>query len=136
MRVDRDAPLVVADPDRIGQALNNMLDNALRHAASEIEVTTRVAGSRVEIHVVDDGPGFPRDFLPRAWERFTRADDARTDDGAGLGLSIIRTIAEVHGGRADAANRTGGGADVWISLPQVEEPRRTPKIRSTAASSG
>jgi two-component system OmpR family sensor kinase len=108
---------VLADRDRVGQALDNMLDNALRYAAGEVELTTRRAGASVEIHVRDDGPGFPPAFLPRAWERFSRADAARTDDGAGLGLSIIRTIAELHGGTADAANRPGGGADVWISLP-------------------
>jgi signal transduction histidine kinase len=108
---------VLADPDRIGQALDNMLDNALRYAAGEVELTAQGAGSNVEIHVRDDGPGFPPAFLPRAWERFSRADAARTDDGAGLGLAIIRTIAERHGGGADAANRPGGGADVWISLP-------------------
>jgi two-component system OmpR family sensor kinase len=108
---------VLADRDRVGQALDNMLDNALRYAAGEVELTTLRAGASVEIHVRDDGPGFPPTFLPRAWERFSRADAARTDDGAGLGLSIIRTIAELHGGAADAANRPGGGADVWISLP-------------------
>jgi signal transduction histidine kinase len=112
-----DAPLVVADADRVGQALDNMLDNALRYAASTVELATRVAGSRVEIHVRDDGPGFPPEFLPRAWERFSRADAGRTDDGVGLGLAIIRTIAELHGGAADAANRPDGGADVWIGLP-------------------
>jgi signal transduction histidine kinase len=107
----------MADRDRIAQAIDNMLDNALRHGGSDVELTARDAGGSVEIHVLDDGPGFPPEFLPRAWERFSRADTARTDDGAGLGLSIIRTIAELHGGRADAVNRPGGGADVWISLP-------------------
>jgi signal transduction histidine kinase len=100
-----------------------LLDNALRYAASEVELTIRAAGSSVEIHVLDDGPGFPPEFLPRAWERFSRADAARTDDGAGLGLAIIRTIAELHGGRAHAANREGGGADVWISLPITSPPK-------------
>jgi two-component system, OmpR family, sensor kinase len=110
-------PLVNADAGRIAQAIDNMLDNALRHATSEVELSTRVAGASVEIHVLDDGPGFPPEFLPRAWERFSRADAARTDDGAGLGLSIVRTIAELHGGRAEALNRPGGGAAVWITLP-------------------
>jgi signal transduction histidine kinase len=112
-----DRPLLMVDPDRLDQALDNMVDNALTYAASEVEITTDAAGSAVEIHVLDDGPGFPSEFLPRAWERFSRADAARTDGGAGLGLSIIRTIAELHGGSAGAANRPGGGADVWISLP-------------------
>jgi signal transduction histidine kinase len=112
-----DSPYVLADPDRAGQALDNMLDNALRYAAAEVELTTGVAGRNVELHVRDDGPGFPPAFLPRAWERFSRADAARTDDGAGLGMAIIRTIAELHGGSAGAVNRQGGGADVWVSLP-------------------
>jgi signal transduction histidine kinase len=112
-----DAALVLADADRVGQALDNMLDNALRYAAGEVDLKTRIAGASIEIHVLDDGPGFPPAFLPRAWERFSRADSARTDDGAGLGMAIIRMIAELHGGGAGAANREGGGGDVWISLP-------------------
>jgi signal transduction histidine kinase len=129
-----DAPLVVADRARVGQAIDNLLDNALRYAESDVELTTRVAGSQVELHVLDDGPGFPPDFLPRAWERFSRADAARTDGGAGLGLSIIRTIAELHGGRTGAANRPGGGADVWISLPSAasRRPRPRPGARMVA----
>ena len=128
-----DTPLVLADPDRAAQAIDNMLDNARRYATSEVELTTRVAGASVEIHVLDDGPGFPPEFLPRAWERFSRADSARTDDGTGLGLSIVRTIAELHGGRAGVANRLGGGADVWISLPASRDGAWAPPARAGSA---
>ena len=116
---DPEATRVHADRDRVEQALDNMLGNALRYAEAEIEMTARVWDESVELHVLDDGPGFPTDFLPQAWERFARADAARTDDGAGLGLSIVRTIAELHGGHASLANRPTGGADVWITLPRA-----------------
>ena len=66
---------------------------------------------------MDDGPGFPEEFLDRAFDRFSRADEARAAGGTGLGLSIVSLIAAAHGGGASAANRPGGGADVWISLP-------------------
>jgi signal transduction histidine kinase len=67
--------------------------------------------------VFDAGAGFPEQFLVRAFERFSRADNAREGDGSGLGLAIVDTIARAHHGEAGAANRTGGGADQWLSLP-------------------
>ncbi|HUB76567.1 MAG TPA: ATP-binding protein, partial [Solirubrobacteraceae bacterium] len=97
------------DRDRLEQALDNMLANSLRHGDGAIEVETRERGELIEIHVSDSGPGFPEDFLPRAFEPFTRADPARTGDAAGLGLSIVRAIARAHGGSAEAENRAGGG---------------------------
>jgi signal transduction histidine kinase len=108
---------LVADPVRLQQALGNLVDNAVRHGGPPIELTAEAADGRVELHVRDDGPGFPEDFLPDAFERFTRADPARGRGGAGLGLAIVAAIAHAHGGTAGARNRPGGGADVWISLP-------------------
>ncbi len=114
---------VLADPERLGQAIDNLVANALRYARARVELAAVADGGCVELHVRDDGPGFAPEFLPQAWERFTRADAARTDGGSGLGLSIVRTIVEAHGGRTVAANAPGGGADVWIELRRIEVDR-------------
>jgi signal transduction histidine kinase len=75
------------------------------------------ADGTVELHVRDDGPGFPPEFLPQAFERFTRPSADRSGPGTGLGLSIVRTIASAHGGSVGAVNGASGGADVWIAIP-------------------
>jgi signal transduction histidine kinase len=115
---------MLVDPARIAQALDNLVANALRYARGHVELSARARSGIVELHVVDDGPGFPATFLPGAWERFARADGGRSDDGAGLGLSIVRAIAEAHDGHAHAANAAQGGADVWITLPALLTPRQ------------
>jgi len=101
---------VCGDRLRLEQALVNLVDNALRYGGDSVELAAR----RNELHVTDDGPGFPPGFLDRAFDRFTRADSARGRGGAGLGLAIVRTIAEAHGGSAHGAN---GPTDVWLALP-------------------
>jgi signal transduction histidine kinase len=106
-----------ADPARIGQALGNLVENALRHGGGAITLFAISHDGQVELHVVDDGPGFDPAFLPGAFRRFARAESGRSTDGAGLGLAIVAAIAASHGGAAHAANRATGGADVWISLP-------------------
>lgn len=121
-RVEADAdgaPEVLADPDRVAQALDNLAVNALVHGAGTIRLTAHRAGERVELHVTDEGAGFPELFLERAFERFSRAGPAGGSDagGSGLGLAIAAAVASAHGGGAGAANREGGGADVWIALP-------------------
>jgi heavy metal sensor kinase len=108
---------VTADPLRLRQALGNVVDNALRYGRGTIQLTAAETNGDVELHVLDDGPGFPPDFLGNAFERFSRADEARTPGGAGLGLAIVEAIAAAHNGKVGAANRPGGGADVWIALP-------------------
>ncbi|MGW1087812.1 sensor histidine kinase [Streptomyces sp. NPDC002596] len=116
---------VVADPDRLRQAVDNLLDNALRYApdGSDVEVGLTVRGAEMDaravIEVRDHGPGFPRAFLPLAFERFRRADAARSrhGGGAGLGLAIVRSIAQAHGGSATADNAPGGGARVRLEIP-------------------
>ena len=102
---------------RLEQALGNLVDNALRYGDGPIRLSAIAHNGLIELHVTDSGAGFPPGFLSTAFARFTSADQARTNGGAGLGLSIVEVIASAHGGSAGAANREGGGADVWISLP-------------------
>jgi len=88
---------------RIEQALGNLIDNALRHGEGEVRLSARRADGFASLEVSDGGPGFPAGFENDAFERFTRADEGRTGGGAGLGLAIVRAIAEAHGGRASVA---------------------------------
>lgn len=108
---------LVGDEARLEQALGNLVDNALRHGAAPVELTATAANGAVELHVLDAGPGFPPDFLPHAFERFSRPDESRSGPGTGLGLALARAIAVAHGGSAGAANRAARGADVWLSIP-------------------
>ena len=118
-----DGVLAAVDGDRVRQAVDNLLDNALRFAprGSAIVLSAAADGSDLGIQVRDDGPGFPPGFLPHAFERFRRPDTGRSRDygGTGLGLAIVRAIAAAHGGTATAANRPGGGAMVSLCLPGV-----------------
>jgi signal transduction histidine kinase len=109
------------DPDRVGQAIDNLLGNALRFAppGSVIAIAATVHDPDIRLEVSDDGPGFPAAFLPHAFERFRRPDSGRSRDGggAGLGLAIVAAIAIAHGGHAEARNNPGGGAAVSLWLP-------------------
>ena len=120
-----------ADPDRIHQAVSNLIDNSLRYGAGVVTLSARTADGRVELHVTDDGPGFGAAFVDRAFDRFSRADVARGRGGVGLGLTIVRTIAQAHGGDARARDLPGGGADVWIALPQ--RPLSAPAVARNAS---
>jgi signal transduction histidine kinase len=107
---------VTADPDRLEQALANLVDNALTYGEGTVQLSAQTVNGGVELHVRDEGPGFPEEFLPRAFERFTRADEARSRGGSGLGLAIASAVATAHRGSAQARNGPLG-ADVWITLP-------------------
>jgi heavy metal sensor kinase len=106
---------------RLEQALANMVDNALRHGCGEVRVAFAGSNGNIELHVTDEGAGFPPQFLGHAFERFSRDDRGRGGSGAGLGLglAIVEAIAQAHGGEAHAANRPSGGADVWLVLPAL-----------------
>jgi signal transduction histidine kinase len=107
-----------ADPERLRQALSNLVDNALRYGAGAVRLGALTAGDGVELHVRDEGGGFPPAFLPRAFDRFARSGERQP--GAGLGLAIVAAIASAHGGSAHAGNGPEGGADVWIALPSPD----------------
>ena len=110
------------DPLRGRQALGNLVDNALRYGGGEIALTARRDDGSLEVEVSDEGRGFPPELAPRAFERFARDDGARTRGGAGLGLAIVRAIAEAHGGTAAIVNGPGG-ATVRLRIPgAVPEP--------------
>ena len=107
--------VVEADGLRIDQVVGSIVDNAIRYGGGTVTISARRDDGAVEIVVADEGPGFPPEFLDRAFERFSRA--GRGDGGSGLGLAIVRTVARAHGGEAMAANRPAGGAEVRIAIP-------------------
>ncbi|HZM39105.1 MAG TPA: ATP-binding protein, partial [Acidimicrobiales bacterium] len=111
--------------EQLARAVTNLVDNAARHAHTEVAImvahTATPAGDRVRLTVEDDGPGIPLDDRERVFERFTRLDDARARDGggAGLGLAVVRSIAERHRGTAYIETSPLGGARVVVDLPSA-----------------
>jgi heavy metal sensor kinase len=125
--------VVEGDELRLEQALGNLVDNALRYGDGTVRLHAAASSGTVELHVEDEGSGFDEALLPRAFERFTRADAARSRGGTGLGLAIVEEIALAHGGRAAAAN-TATGADVWLTLPVAGVPEaRTGTTRTRSS---
>jgi signal transduction histidine kinase len=128
-----------ADPDRLAQALRNLVGNAIDHTAAERgEVRMRierVGGHRIRFLVEDNGPGIPADQLERVFDRFHRTDSARdrASGGTGLGLAIVRAIAEAHGGNVAVARSALGGARVELELPGfTPAPERAAALDGTA----
>ncbi len=104
------AVIVHGDGLRLEQAIANLVENAQRHGAAPVEITvSRPSPLTAQVLVADRGAGVPEDFLPVAFERFARADVARTTAGTGLGLSIARAVAQAHGGDVVLEARPGGG---------------------------
>ena len=120
-----DSMIVTVDPDRIGQVLGNLLDNALRHTppGGTVTVTSRQADKdRVQITVADTGDGIAPDHLDHLFDRFYRADTARDREsgGSGIGLTIARALVEAHHGRIRAhTDGPGRGASFTLELPVV-----------------
>ncbi|UXY32768.1 HAMP domain-containing histidine kinase [Streptomyces sp. HUAS TT20] len=121
--VDCPAGLTAAIPsDRLERAVTNLLHNAQQHGRGPVEVTARPYEKQIRIEVRDHGPGFPPDFLPHAFDRFTQADRSRATTGTGLGLAITAAIARAADGAYGAFNHPDGGAVVWITLHTLPLP--------------
>ena len=133
-RISVDAPdeAVEVDQMRLRQAVHNLLDNALRYGeGTPVVVTGERREDGVAITVADGGPGFPAQVLQRAFEPFTRASPNGSDapkHGAGLGLAIVRAVAEAHGGHAEASNPSTGGARVDIMI-RADAPSSSAGLR-------
>jgi two-component system OmpR family sensor kinase len=128
-------PVVIGDETRLRQALDNLLDNALRHTPSDARVSVRVRPSpdgaaqpsQYLLEVADTGPGLSEQAAAHVFERFYRADPARSrtangDRGSGLGLSIVAAITAAHGGTASVHTAPGQGAVFRLTLPAAPQP--------------
>jgi two-component system, OmpR family, sensor kinase len=123
LEVPSDLPAVRADFELCGHALSNLLDNARRHTpeGTVIVLSARREGGRVRLSVQDHGPGLPAEELPRLFEPFYRPDASRSREsgGAGLGLSLVRRIAELHGDAPQVTSTPGTGSTFSFTVPLV-----------------
>ncbi len=118
-------PRVWADPRRIRQVLNNLLENAIKYSpgGGQITVAAEVEGDHLAVSIADSGPGIPAPYLDKIFQRFFQVDAASTrrTGGSGLGLSISKGIVEAHGGRIWAESSPGQGSVFRFTLPLVQE---------------
>jgi signal transduction histidine kinase len=112
--------IAIFDRSRVRQALSILLDNAIKYTpeGGEIRVQARESDGQIEVAISDTGAGITEDQLPLVFERFYRADKARTRGGAGIGLAIARQIAEAHGGTIEAQSTPGKGSTFILQIPQ------------------
>ena len=121
-------PLVLADLERIEQVLHNLCENALRFTppGGTVRISAEARPGQVRVEVRDSGPGIPPEDLPGIWERFYKADKARTPaegpgrSGTGLGLAIVRQLVELHGGQVGVESRPEEGAAFWFTIPTAK----------------
>jgi signal transduction histidine kinase len=122
-------PTVFGDGGLLRQLVSNLVDNAVKFTERG-RIDVRVGGDRERawVEVADSGPGIPESELPQVFERFYRADKARSRavPGTGLGLAIVRSIARVHGGQVTAGRGPAGGAVFRVTLPRMEPPLTGP----------
>jgi signal transduction histidine kinase len=123
-----DLPLVDADPERVGQILRNLLNNAVAHTppGGAVTLTAESRDGEVAVTVRDTGAGIPAEHLPHVFDRFYRVDKSRTRQtgGAGLGLAIVRQLVVAHGGSVSAESTPGQGSAFTFTLPVDTGSRR------------
>ncbi len=120
---DGAAPRVLGDRRRLDRVVNNLLDNAHRHAGGAVRVAVLARAGRARLEVDDAGPGVPEELRERIFERFDRGSRAGSrggDTGSGLGLALVAQHVQVHDGSAHVEERPGGGARFVVELPQAQ----------------
>ena len=124
IRTDVTPTRLRGDSAALSRMLRNLLDNAARHATSEVSAQTGAWGENAVVHIDDDGPGIAAADRIRVFDRFVRldADRSRSAGGAGLGLAIVREIVAAHHGNVAITDRPGGGTRVTVHLPLAYAP--------------
>lgn len=145
VQVHAEPARVIGDRGQLARAVRNLVDNARRHARSQMLITVRRDGAHAVVEVADDGPGVPPADRTRVFERFVRLDDARAraDGGAGLGLAIVAEVAAAHGGSVEVTDAPIGGALFRLAVPLAPDaaipptpPQPTPSPGAGSRRSG
>ena len=106
-------------PSALRRALSNLLDNALKYTPTggTVRMSVTAEGSGVFIKIQDTGMGITAEEMPRIWNRLYRGDRSRSEEGLGLGLSLVKAIVEAHGGKVSVTSTVGQGSEFVVSLP-------------------
>ena len=123
LRVDAGLPAVMADPDALQRAVQNLIGNAVKYGGEDrwLAVEAMAEGAEVVVRVADHGPGITREDLPHLFKPFYRSRRAREAQvpGSGLGLSLVRHVIEAHGGKVEARSEPDRGSTFTLRLPAV-----------------